>query len=313
MQFYDSQKVGTLFYPDISAIERDALAAGLDSAETDKKQMHLVLIDMQVDFCHEQGQLYVPGALDDIRRVCDFIFENAANISQITATLDSHLPFQIFHPPWWIDADGNHPAPFTLITHADVLAGKWRATILPEYSVEYTRKLEEDAKKVLTIWPFHTLIGSMGTALDPMLWSVVKWHSLARGAQPNWVMKGTIPQTEHYSAIQPEIPVPTHPSAGRDDAFLAKLDASDIVVVAGEAESHCVLATVGDMVAHYADQPDRLRSIYVLKDCMSPVLHPEIDFHALAWEQYRVYEELGVNFVDSDQFSLDEVGESSCK
>ncbi len=299
MQFYDSQKIGTLFYPDMFSIERDALSAELSPTATATKNVHLVLIDMQVDFCHEQGQLYVPGALGDIRRVCEFVLANAAEITQITATLDSHLPFQIFHPPWWVDAEGNHPAPFTLITHADVLAGKWHATLLPEYSIEYTRKLEEDAKKVLTIWPYHTLIGSMGTALDPMLWSVIMWHSLAREAQPNWVIKGTLPQTEHYSAIQPEIPLPNHPSAGRDKAFLAKLDASDVIIIAGEAESHCVLATVADLVAHYAEQPERLRSIYVLQDCMSPVLHPEIDFHALAWEQYRQFAEMGVNFVAS--------------
>ncbi len=306
MQFYDSDRVGTLFYPDMEAIEQDALAVGAVN-QTEQKNIHLVLIDMQVDFCHEQGQLYVPGALDDIRRVCDFIGRNSAEITQITATLDSHLPFHIFHPPWWVDANGNHPDPFTLITHADLLAGKWHATLLPEYSIEYTRRLEEDAKKVLTIWPFHTLIGSMGTALDPMLWSVIMWHSLARQAQPNWVIKGTIPQTEHYSAIQPEIPVPNHPSAGRDEAFLAKLDASDVIIIAGEAESHCVLATVGDLVNHYADHPERLRSIYVLQDCMSPVQHPEIDFHALAWEQYRQYAAMGVNFVDSDQLTLAEL------
>ena len=304
LPFYDADKVGTLFYPDIAAIEAAAATATLPAAADDAENCHLVLIDMQVDFCHEQGQLYVPGALDDIRRVCDFITQHAARITNITATLDSHLPFQIFHPHWWVDENGEHPAPFTLITHEAVQAGKWRALLLEEFSAEYTRLLEQNAKKILTIWPFHTLIGSMGNALDPMLWSVVMWHALARQSQPTWITKGTIPQTEHYSAIQPEIAVPGHPGMGRHEQFLASLEASAQIVLAGEAESHCVLATLADIVAHFVDQPERLSSIYVLKDCMSPVLHPDVDFHALAWEQFDRFAEMGVRFVNSAEFEL---------
>ena len=194
---------------------------------------------------------------------------------------------------------GNHPAPFTLIEHQDILDGKWKAVIAEEYSAEYCRQLEENARKVLTIWPYHVLIGSPGNMLDPMLWSMVTWHALARKTQPSWVTKGTIPQTENYSAIQPEIPIPNHPSMGRAAGFLASLEASDIILLAGEAESHCVLATLHDIVAHFADQPDKLRQIYVLQDCMSPVLHPDVDFHALALAEFEKYAAQGVNFVNS--------------
>ena len=41
-------------------------------------------------------------------------------ISQVTASIDTHSPFQIFHPCWWIDKDGNNPIPFTLITLKDL-------------------------------------------------------------------------------------------------------------------------------------------------------------------------------------------------
>ena len=301
--FFDSGKIGTLFYPDMGVISAEASKAQLPPASGDGQNVHLVLIDMQVDFCHEQGNLYVPGSLDDIERICRFITKHAANITQITSTLDSHVPFQIFHPPWWVDADGNHPAPFTLIEHQDILDGKWRAVIAEQYSAEYCRQLEENARKVLTIWPYHVLIGSPGNMLDPMLWSMVTWHALARQTQPTWVTKGTIPQTENYSAIQPEIPIPNHPSMGRATGFLKSLEESDVILLAGEAESHCVLATLHDIVAHFADQPDKLRKIYVLQDCMSPVLHPDVDFHALALAQFETYAAQGVNFVNStDEF-----------
>ena len=297
--FYDASKIGSLFYPDTKGIESAAQLARLPAAAGDSQHVQLVLIDLQVDFCHKQGNLFVPGSLGDVERVCHFIAKHAGSISQITSTLDSHLPFQIFHPPWWIDAEGNHPAPFTLIEHQDILDGTWKPVIAPEYSAEYARQLEENARKVLTIWPFHVLIGSPGNMLDPMLWSMVTWHALARRTQPVWITKGTLPQTEHYSAIQPEIPIPGHPSMGKAHGFLQSLERSDIILIAGEAESHCVLATLHDIVAHFADQPNKLNQIYVLQDCMSPVLHPDVDFHAIALAQFEIYAKQGVNFVNS--------------
>ncbi len=67
-QFYDPARIGTLFYPDLAAIAAEAAASGLPPAAQDAEDVHLVVIDMQVDFCHARGNLNVPGALDDIRR-----------------------------------------------------------------------------------------------------------------------------------------------------------------------------------------------------------------------------------------------------
>ncbi len=96
--FYDPERIGTLFYPDLQAIAAEAARAGLKPVREDDIRIHLLLIDMQVTFCHEKGALYVPGALDDLRRLIEFIYRNAERISHITCSLDSHNPFQIFHP-----------------------------------------------------------------------------------------------------------------------------------------------------------------------------------------------------------------------
>src|SRR5690606_9374178 len=124
-------------------------AAGAD------RRIMLLIVDMQVDFCHDGGALYVPGAQDDIRRLSQFIFNHAAALTDIVCTLDSHLPFQIFHPAWWADEAGNHPAPLTLITAEEVAAGHWRPLVMPDWSRQYVETLEREAKKVLTIWPYH--------------------------------------------------------------------------------------------------------------------------------------------------------------
>ncbi len=297
--FYDPNRIGTLFYPDVAAIAAEARAANLPAAVEDKKKIHLVIIDMQIDFCHAQGSLNVPGAVGDIQRTIEFIYNNAERITNITCSLDSHLPHQIFHPAWWADADGNHPAPFTMITYEDIKNGVWRPLVMPVQSTNYVKTLEEQAKKTLTIWPYHVMIGGIGNALDPELWTAVIWHSLARKTQPTWLTKGSIPQTEHYSIIQPEVPVPNHPLGGKNKAFLDTLDDADVVVIAGEAESHCVLETVEDLVEDFGSKLDALQKIYFLRDCTSPVQHPDVDFHAIALNRFADFEKKGVNFVDS--------------
>jgi nicotinamidase-related amidase len=296
---YDPRRIGTLFYPDVAAIAAEAQAANLPAAVEDKKKIHLVIIDMQIDFCHDQGSLNVPGAVGDIQRTIEFIYNNAERITNITCSLDSHLPHQIFHPAWWADAAGNHPAPFTMITYEDIKNGVWRPLVAPVQSTNYVKTLEEQAKKTLTIWPYHVMIGGIGNALDPELWTAVIWHSLARKTQPTWLTKGSIPQTEHYSIIQPEVPVPSHPLGGKNKAFLDTLDDADIVVIAGEAESHCVLETVEYLVEDFGSKPDALQKIYFLRDCTSPVQHPDVDFHAIALNRFAEFEKQGVNFVDS--------------
>jgi nicotinamidase/pyrazinamidase len=297
--FYDPGRIGRLFYPDLAAIAADADRAALRPAASDRLSVQLLIIDMQTDFCHDQGSLNVPGALGDIRRLVEFIYRHAEHLTSLICTLDSHLPFQIFHPHWWADSSGAHPAPFTLISAADIEAGRWRPLVAPEYSRQYVRQLEAQAKKVLTIWPYHVLMGGLGNALDPELWSAVMWHGLARKSQPAFWIKGTVPQTENYSAIQPEILVPDHPQGGRNGALVNALAAADYVLVAGEAESHCVLETLEDLVEAWRGQPQRLERLYVLRDCMSPVVHPAVDFHALALEQFKRFEAQGVRFVDS--------------
>lgn len=297
--FYDPTRIGTLFYPDVARIAAEAAIAGLPPAAEDAHDVHLLLIDMQVDFCHPGGSLYVPGALDDLRRTIEFIYRNAARITHITCSLDSHLPGQIFSPAWWTDTAGRPPAPFTIISADDVRQGVWRPRFAVEASRRYVETLEQQHKKQLCIWPYHVQIGSPGHALDPELWSAVFWHSLARRTDPHWLTKGSVPLTEHYSILQPEVPVPDQPGGSKDQRFLDLLAAADILVIAGEAESHCVLETVEDLVEEFGGRPEVLRKIYFLRDCTSPVQHPEIDFHALAAARLAEFQALGVNLINS--------------
>ena len=297
--FHDPERVGTLFYPDAQAIAADAERAGLPPAADDRERVLLLLIDMQVDFCHPSGSLYVPGAEDDIRRLLRFLYAHAERIGHIACSLDSHYPLQIFHPAWWADARGVHPEPLTVITERDVETGKWRPLSEAEWSRRYVSLLRQRAKKDLVIWPYHVPIGGLGNALDPELWSAVFWHSIARRSQPTLLTKGSLPETEHYSILRPEVTVDRGPQGDLSREFVELLDCYDHVIVAGEAETHCVLETLHDLVELIDGDSGRLNRLVILRDCMSPVIHPEIDFHAMAVERFAAWERQGMRFVDS--------------
>ena len=296
---HDAERIGTLYHPDMTSIGAEAARAGLPPVRAGRPGVHLLIVDMQVDFCHADGALSVPGAREDLQRLIRFILRNAEQISGITCSLDSHLPLQIFHPAWWADRNGEHPPPFTMIGHEDLVDGTWVPLLEPEWSAQYTRSLRRLGRNELTIWPYHCLIGSPGHCLDPDLLTAVLWHSLARGTQPTWWMKGSIPGTEHYSILRPEIPVPGHPLNTGCRELLDLLETSDLIFIAGEAKSHCVLETVEDLVEEYADRPDVLGRVFVLQDCTSSIRHPEIDYEALANARFAEFCQKGIHLVDS--------------
>jgi nicotinamidase-related amidase len=165
----------------------------------------------------------------------------------------------------------------------------------------YVQRLQQEAKKELVVWPYHVPIGGVGNALDPELWSAVFWHSIARRSQPTLWTKGSIPQTEHYSIVRPEVSVAGCAGGDRSRDFMAMLDKYDYVFLAGEAETHCVLETVHDLVQLVGEERGKLSRIFILRDCMSPVMHPLVDFHAEAVERFANYERQGLRLVISTE------------
>ena len=295
--YYKPDRVGTLYAPNVVDATQAGIAAGLSRSTQDEKRVFLLLIDVQVDFVHPDGALSVPGAVEDTQRTVEWIYNHANEITTIGASLDSHYPIQIFHPAWWEDENGNHPAPFTVITHADVKAGTWRPLHMVDWSVTYTERLEEEARKTLMIWPYHVLIGTPGQNLVPALYEAIAYHTAARRSQPMLLTKGTIPETEHYSIMEPEVKVLGHPNGDVNKAFMDKLAEYDLIYVTGQAKSHCVLETVASMMRYYP--PEIIKKMRLLEDGMSSVAHPEIDFEALANETFGRFKENGLTITNT--------------
>jgi nicotinamidase-related amidase len=239
-------------------------------------RVRLLIIDPQVDFCDgpAEGALPVPGAWDDMTRLAAMIDRLGARIADIDVTLDSHHALDIAHAAWWIGSDGQPPPPFTLITAADVETGGWRPRN-PAWlarSLAYVRRLEASGKYVLLIWPTHCLIGSPGHAIHPGLFAALRRWEEAGTSPVNFVFKGTNPFTEHYSAIAAEVPDDSDATTLPNVALIERLRDSDVVLVGGEALSHCVKATVTDIADAIGSA--HVGKFHLLTDCSSSVPAP---------------------------------------
>src|SRR5512143_103806 len=104
---------------------------GVRPAVEDGRRTALLLVDVQNTFCLTEFELFVGGrsgrgAVEDCERIASFLYRNLDRVTQVVATLDTHGAAQIFHPLFWVDASGEHPAPHTVITAADVESDRWR-------------------------------------------------------------------------------------------------------------------------------------------------------------------------------------------
>ena len=281
--FYDPKQVSQLF------LERGGLIAeageayakqhGVKPAGQDKFRIAAFGIDVQVGFCTPGASLFVPGAVEDTRRTVEWMYRNLDKLTGLFFSMDTHRVFQIFHPAWWVDAKGNHPPPMTPVFYEEVRAGKWTAVSHPRESLEYCKKLEANGKYVLTIWPYHTLLGGLSHALVPAVMEAALFHAHARKHQTHFETKGTHAMTENYSVMSPEVTeVGGQVVGGFNTPFFKMLMEYDRVYVFGQAKSHCVLSTLNDIQAHLQKTDPKLaEKIWILEDAMSPVPAPPLN------------------------------------
>jgi len=301
-------------------------AHGITPAATDKKNVHLLLIDVQKDFCFPKGSLYVGGrngrgALDDSRRIAEFVYRNMNVLTNVTTTMDTHFAFQIFFPSFWVDRDDKPLAPFREITTDDIDRGDVRPNPavagwlcngnypwLLKQARFYCAELEKAGKYQLYLWPAHCLLGSDGHALVGAIHEARLFHAYARGAQSWCEVKGGNPLTENYSVLRPEVLTRFDgaPLAQRNTQFVKTLLGADAVVIAGQAASHCVKSTIDDLLGEIvAIDPALAKKVYLVTDCMSAVTVPDgkggfaVDFTGAADAALQRFADAGMHLVRS--------------
>jgi nicotinamidase-related amidase len=292
---------------------------GIAPAAEDAFRICLLAVDVQNTFCIPDFELFVAGrsgtgAVDDNRRLCEFVYRNLGEITQIFPSLDTHHAMQVFHAIWLVDEQGNHPAPFTLISAEDVAAGRWRLNsavaralgidldYAERHLAYYTRRLAEGGKYDLTIWPYHAMLGGIGHALVSAVEEAVFFHGIARYSNPEFQVKGANPLTEHYSMLGPEVTEGPDGDrlAGKNTQLVEKLLTFDAIVVAGQAKSHCLAWTIDDLLKDEQVRERLAERTYLLEDCTSPVVVPGVvDYTDQADAAFERYAAAGMQVVRS--------------
>lgn len=255
----------------------------------------LLIIDPQNDFCSPKGSLFVPGAPEDCHHLAAFIDSHSDQIDEIHVTLDSHPCFHIAHPYFWIDSEGKNPDPYTIITYQDFADKKYQPaqSKYTRLAEEYLLSLENRGRYVLTIWPPHCLIGTWGGCVeDGVMNSLLKWQIGRCGTNVDFVHKATNPFTEHYSAVQAEVPDPSDPATRTNFSLIDSLKQPDRIFIAGEALSHCVANTIRDLSVYLP-----VYRMTLLTDCSSNVT----GFEGVGDDFVHEYKSKGMQFLASTE------------
>jgi nicotinamidase-related amidase len=320
---FDASRVGEVWRVPYEDRAREAQAwadeHALGPAAGDAFRLCLLAVDVQNTFCIPDFELFVAGrsgtgAVDDNRRLCEFVYRNLGMITQIFPSLDTHHAMQVFHAIWLVDEQGDHPAPLTLVSAEDVAAGRWRVSsavadalgididYAERHLARYTRRLAERGKYDLTIWPYHAMFGGIGHALVSAFEEAVFFHGVARYSQPEFQVKGDDPLTEHYSMLGPEVTEGPDGDrlGGRNTELIERLLTFDAVVVAGQAKSHCLAWTIDDLLEDDEVRERLAERTYLLEDCTSPVVVPGVvDYTDAADAAFERYAAAGMRVVRS--------------
>ncbi len=305
-----------------------------------KRTVHVLAIDDQRDFSRREGSLFVGGrsgrgAIDDDIRFAKFVYGNAGIITDMTFTMDTHFPYQIFFPSFWVNERGEQLSAHTQIVLAKDekrldnigLDGKvLHENVLPNPAItrlatgsdnypwvinqcrHYVRELTRAGKYTLYLWPLHCILGSTGHTLTGVIHEASMFHAFLRRTQGNREVKGGNPLTENYSIFRPEVTTRWDgaPLAQKNTRLVETLLEADVVVLAGQAASHCVKSSIEDFLSEISLKDSALvRKVYVLEDCMSAVAVPDgkggfaADFTPQAEAALEQFRKAGMHVVKS--------------
>lgn len=252
-------------------------------------------MDCQNDFCDPKGALFVKGADKDCERIAAMIRQHGDKIDDIRITLDSHVPLHVAHGVCWQDSKGNNPPPFTFITKDDVVSGKYRATN-PTWQKRYSDYVRSLSAGGMVIWPQHCLISTWGHGLYPCVIDAVNEWQNKYFAVADFVTKGSNIFSEHFGAVAAEVPDPADPTTNINTTFVKRLEDADVLLICGEALSHCVATTVRQIIAEFGVQ--HAKKFVILEDAVSPVP----GFENLADDFVKEVKAQGVQFAKTTTF-----------
>jgi nicotinamidase-related amidase len=85
----------------------------------------------------------------------------------------------------------------------------------------------------------------------------------------DYVTKGSNLWTEHYSAVQADVPDATDPGTSLNIRLIEILQKAQVIALSGEALSHCVANTVRDIANNFGEE--NIKKMVLLTDTTSSV------------------------------------------
>lgn len=229
----------------------------------------------------------VPGAIPDLIRTVQLLYQYAPCFWQVLATVDSHPAHTVHSRLSYLDAStGEPPAPFTPISIEALELG----TIVPikecfeglRHPLEVARELwhhygPESSRPrmwnaMIMAWATHGQEGSVDQALMTELWQAIHYWEVLMRRNAVVKRKGLLVDTESYGAFQSAVPT-SDPRSGFDwETFKLFLEADRIVWLGAQARTHCSLDTLCQVVEALAvHAPEKLPNLVVLEDCHSNI------------------------------------------
>ena len=164
-----------------------------------------------------------------------------AEFDNVVVALEQRQPMHITHGVFWVNPDGDHPPPGTVICLQDVYDKKW---------VPSEQRYNEGAQITLmcmnspiTIQPEHCIIGTHGACVVPGVSSALNKWCVSRKRSVTYVALSAGTNNPQTSLLHPR------PMLSEDISFnhalLDILEHSSVVLVAGDA-----YATALDLLDH---------------------------------------------------------------
>ena len=217
----------------------------------------LLIINPQNDFCNKNGSLYIEHSEQDIENICSLIQTKHQLFDKICVVLDTHLMHDIASPYPWVDNNGNHPKPYTILDKNGI--DKSTGVEYHNYSnyIDYREYLIEHYKNnrtPLIIWPHHCIIGTWGHNIVDKLQKVLYINDKL----PVWYkLTGHEVYRDNYNTVE-------------DFKTLFNDDEPSVnLYICGESKSHSVYQSVKHIITMNVCRNNRI--IYVLQDCTSSI------------------------------------------
>ena len=147
------------------------------------------------------------------------------------------------------------------------------------------------------------MLRGIGHAVVSIVDEAIHFHGVARQSEAGTEIKGGNPLTENYSVLSPEVLDSADGTAiaQKNARFIEKLLEYDMLIIAGQAKSHCVAWTIEDLLNEImAKDPSLARKVYLLEDCTSSVVIPGVvDFTDQGNQAFERFRDAGMHLVKS--------------